>query len=136
VATCDIQARWVDRWRTGRVLQAGDAAHLTPPFAGQGMRSCLRDAANLAWKLDLVLAGRAAPALLDAYEVERRDNVRAVTDLSMALGEVICVTDPDAAAALQRPDLHLYGTAATPAATPALLTDLRDALGAPEEGPP
>jgi flavoprotein hydroxylase len=94
-----FQARWADRWRTGNVLLAGDAAHQMPPFAGQGMCSGLRDAANLAWKLDLVLSGHAGPALLDAYELERRDNVRAVIDLSMALGRVICVTDPDEAAA-------------------------------------
>ncbi|HKY65180.1 MAG TPA: bifunctional 3-(3-hydroxy-phenyl)propionate/3-hydroxycinnamic acid hydroxylase, partial [Acidimicrobiales bacterium] len=94
-----FQAQWADRWRTGNVLLAGDAAHLMPPFAGQGMCSGLRDAANVAWKLDLVLAGRAGADLLDAYEVERRDNVRAVIDLSMELGKVICVTDPGEAAA-------------------------------------
>jgi len=94
-----FQARWAERWRTGRVLLAGDAAHQMPPFAGQGMCSGLRDAANLAWKLDLVLGGRAGAGLLDAYEAERRDNVRAVIDVSMALGQVICVTDPAEAAA-------------------------------------
>ena len=94
-----FQARWADRWRAGNVLLAGDAAHLMPPFAGQGMCSGIRDAANLAWKLDLVLAGAAPPELLDAYEIERADNVRAVIDLSMALGRVICTTDPDEATA-------------------------------------
>lgn len=94
-----FQARWADRWRVGRTLLAGDAAHQMPPFAGQGMCSGLRDAANLAWKLDLVLGGQAPAALLDAYEVERADNVRAVIELSMSLGRVICITDPEEAAA-------------------------------------
>ncbi|MGN6693792.1 MAG: bifunctional 3-(3-hydroxy-phenyl)propionate/3-hydroxycinnamic acid hydroxylase MhpA [Aquihabitans sp.] len=104
-----FQARWADRWREGNVLIAGDAAHLMPPFAGQGMCSGIRDAANLAWKLDLVLDGVPAD-LLDAYEVERADNVRAVIDVSMALGRVICITDPDEAAA--RDEAMALGAAA------------------------
>ena len=89
-----FQARWVDVWRNGRLLLAGDAAHQMPPFAGQGMCAGLRDAANLAWKLDLVLAGRAPERLLDTYASERIPQVRAVIDFSMALGRVICVPDP------------------------------------------
>jgi 2-polyprenyl-6-methoxyphenol hydroxylase-like FAD-dependent oxidoreductase len=115
-----FQARWADRWRTGRVLLAGDAAHLMPPFAGQGMCSGLRDAANLAWKLDLVLTGRAAPDLLDAYETERRDNVRAMIDLSMELGEVICVTDPHAAAARDAAMAAGVGRAQSPPPLPGI----------------
>ena len=83
----------------GRVLLAGDAAHHMPPFAGQGMCAGVRDAANLAWKLDLVLAGRAADALLDSYETERLPSARAAIEFSMELGKVICVPDPDEAAA-------------------------------------
>jgi flavoprotein hydroxylase len=94
-----FQARWVDGWRKGRVLLAGDAAHQMPPFAGQGMCSGIRDAANLAWKLDLVLADRAPAALLDTYPSERIPHVAAVIDFSMALGKVICIADPAEAAA-------------------------------------
>jgi flavoprotein hydroxylase len=93
-----FQARWVDGWRNGRLLLAGDAAHQMPPFAGQGMCSGLRDAANLAWKLDLVLAGHASDAILDTYPSERIPHVRAVIDFSMALGKVICIADPAEAA--------------------------------------
>ncbi len=86
-------------WRRGRVLLAGDAAHLMPPFAGQGMCSGLRDAANLAWKLDLVLRDEAADALLDTYESERAPHAKGTIDFSIALGRVICIADPGEAAA-------------------------------------
>ena len=92
-------ARLVDRWRRGRLLVAGDAAHQMPPFAGQGLCSGLRDAANLAWKLDLVLAGRAPETLLDSYGTERGSQVRPEIDFSVELGKIICVLDPAAAAA-------------------------------------
>ncbi|MER5353983.1 bifunctional 3-(3-hydroxy-phenyl)propionate/3-hydroxycinnamic acid hydroxylase [Kitasatospora sp. NPDC002551] len=96
-AVYTFQARYADRWRRGRVLVAGDAAHLMPPFAGQGMCSGFRDAANLAWKLDLVLTGRAGEGLLDSYTAERREHVRHALAMSMDLGKVICQTDPAAA---------------------------------------
>jgi 2-polyprenyl-6-methoxyphenol hydroxylase-like FAD-dependent oxidoreductase len=92
-------ARLVDRWRRGRLLVAGDAAHQMPPFAGQGLCSGLRDAANLAWKLDLVLAGRAPETLLDSYGTERGSQVRPEIDFSVELGKIICVLDPAAAEA-------------------------------------
>ena len=78
---------------------AGDAAHLMPPFAGQGMGAGMRDAVNLAWKLDLVLSERAGDQLLDTYTRERLPNVQHFIGVSMELGKVICITDPKIAAA-------------------------------------
>ena len=98
-AVYTFQARWVDQWRDRHVLLAGDAAHQMPPFAGQGMCAGLRDAANLYWKLDLVLRGHAGDELLDTYGQERKPSVEAAIGLSMELGKVICVPDPAAAAA-------------------------------------
>lgn len=97
-----FQARWCDTWRKGRLLLAGDSAHLMPPFAGQGMCSGLRDAVALAWRLDLVLDGRADDALLDSYGPERAEHVRHFIEASMGLGEVICLPDPVAAAERDR----------------------------------
>ncbi|HET6633851.1 MAG TPA: bifunctional 3-(3-hydroxy-phenyl)propionate/3-hydroxycinnamic acid hydroxylase [Streptomyces sp.] len=93
-----LGARNAVRWRAGNLLIAGDAAHQMPPFVGQGMCSGIRDAANLAWKLDLVLAGKAGGALLDSYGRERRPQVQGVVDMSVRLGRLICETDPHAAA--------------------------------------
>ncbi|MEV5878562.1 bifunctional 3-(3-hydroxy-phenyl)propionate/3-hydroxycinnamic acid hydroxylase [Streptomyces sp. NPDC052101] len=93
-----FRATWAEQWRAGRVLLAGDAAHLMPPFAGQGMCSGLRDAANLAWKLDLALRGLAGASLLDTYAEERREHVKESILSSVQLGRMICVTDPAAAA--------------------------------------
>ena len=98
-AVYTFQARVAERWQDGRVFIAGDAAHLMPPFAGQGMCAGIRDAANLAWKLDLVLTGRAVPTLLATYEEERRPSAVAAIDFSIELGRVICVPDADDAAA-------------------------------------
>lgn len=84
-----FQARVVNRWRKGRVFLAGDAAHLTPPFAGQGMNAGLRDAANLAWKLAAILSGYLGPKLLDSYESERRDHAWAMIRLAMTMGLVM-----------------------------------------------
>ncbi|HEX2077593.1 MAG TPA: bifunctional 3-(3-hydroxy-phenyl)propionate/3-hydroxycinnamic acid hydroxylase [Longimicrobium sp.] len=77
-----------ERWRDGRVFLLGDAAHQMPPMMGQGLVSGLRDAANLAWKLDLVLRGMADDALLDSYETERRPHVKAMADASVAMSKV------------------------------------------------
>lgn len=97
-AVYTFQARVAERWRLGRVLLAGDAAHQMPPFAGQGLCSGLRDAANLAWKLAAVLAGR-PDTLLDSYQVEREPHVRAIIETALFMGRTVCIADPEAAAA-------------------------------------
>lgn len=84
-----FHARIAERWSKGRVFLAGDAAHLTPPFAGQGMNSGLRDAYNLAWKLAAVVRGELGPHLLDTYEVERRDHVWAMIEMALRMGRVM-----------------------------------------------
>ena len=84
-------------WRAGRVLLAGDSAHQTPPFMGQGLCQGLRDAGNLAWKLAAVLRGRAGPALLDSYTTERRPHVEATTLMARQLGLMLSERDPQRA---------------------------------------
>jgi 3-(3-hydroxy-phenyl)propionate hydroxylase len=84
-------------WRRGRILLAGDSAHMTPPFMAQGMVQGMRDALNLSWKLERVLQGRSPAALLDSYEQERRPHVVATTRVAMELGRVICERDPERA---------------------------------------
>lgn len=78
-----------DRWRIGHTLILGDAAHMMPPFAGQGLNSGIRDVANLVWKLAEVWQGRAAEALLDTYESERRPHAAAMVAFSERLGRVV-----------------------------------------------
>jgi 2-polyprenyl-6-methoxyphenol hydroxylase-like FAD-dependent oxidoreductase len=75
--------RLVDRYREGRVLLAGDAAHIHSPAGGQGMNTGIQDAHNLGWKLAAVAKG-ASPALLDSYEAERRPVAAGVLALSNA----------------------------------------------------
>ncbi|MBX3499767.1 MAG: bifunctional 3-(3-hydroxy-phenyl)propionate/3-hydroxycinnamic acid hydroxylase [Alphaproteobacteria bacterium] len=90
------------QWRRRRLLLAGDACHQTPPFLGQGMCAGLRDAANLAWKLDAVLRRAAPDSLLDTYGSERIAHVRAFIDLAVYLGSIIQATDRQGAAERDR----------------------------------
>lgn len=87
------------QWQSGRVFLAGDAAHQTPPFFGQGMCHGLRDVANLAWKLELVLGGKAGEELLATYQLERDPHVRAVISAAVEAGRYICMLDLEQAAA-------------------------------------
>jgi 3-(3-hydroxy-phenyl)propionate hydroxylase len=84
-----FHARIADRWRSRRVFLAGDAAHLTPPFAGQGMNAGLRDATNLAWKLTYVLQGRLGPGLLETYQQERKPHALSMINLAINMGRVM-----------------------------------------------
>jgi 3-(3-hydroxy-phenyl)propionate hydroxylase len=90
--TYTFHALIADRLRDGRSFLLGDAAHMMPPFAGQGLNSGIRDAVNLCWKIAEVLAGRGTDALLDTYETERRPHAEAVIRLSVRLGELVMTT--------------------------------------------
>lgn len=83
-----------EAWRSGRVLLAGDAAHQTPPFYGQGMCHGIRDVRNLTWKLRAVLRDGLDDEILDLYQVEREPHVRTIIEQSVANGRYICVLDP------------------------------------------
>lgn len=82
-------------WRRGPLMIAGDAAHQTPPFLGQGMCAGIRDAVNLSWKLSAVLKGGADDSLLDSYETERLPHVHHLIDLAVHMGNIIQTTDPE-----------------------------------------
>ncbi len=88
----------VDQWRAGRVLLAGDAVHVQPPFMGQGLCSGVRDAANLAWKLAMVCRGDAEEGLLDTYQAERAPHARDWINEANRVGAIVMTTDVEAAA--------------------------------------
>jgi 2-polyprenyl-6-methoxyphenol hydroxylase-like FAD-dependent oxidoreductase len=90
-----FRARWADRWHSGRVVLAGDAAHQMPPFLGQGFNSGIRDAANLAWRLALLVGGKGQESLLDDYTTERRAQVAQIVEMTVAIGGLICMIDPE-----------------------------------------
>jgi 3-(3-hydroxy-phenyl)propionate hydroxylase len=88
-----------DRWRDGRILLAGDAAHMTPQFVGQGMNAGVRDADNLSWKLEAVLRHGADSSLLDSYESERRPHAKAMIDFSVFNKSLVSIKNPVGASA-------------------------------------
>lgn len=93
---------WASRFRDGRIMLIGDAAHQMPPFAGQGLAAGIRDCMNLSWKLDLVLEGRAPDSLLDSFGPERQAHVSDFIDFSISLGRIICILDEEEAAERDR----------------------------------
>jgi 3-(3-hydroxy-phenyl)propionate hydroxylase len=126
-----FEGKVANTWRYGHVLLAGDAAHLMPPFAGQGACSGLRDAMNLAWKLDLILRGIAPEDLLDTYTDERRPHVRQITAGAIELGKIACTRDHEVAA--QRDEFLRAGNVPPPLDAPTITTGIlhRDAEGRP-----
>ena len=89
-----FHARVCDKWNTKRIYLAGDAAHLTPPFAGQGMNSGVRDAHALAWRFAAVAKGELGPGVLDSYESERKPHAWALIDLAINIGRVMMPASP------------------------------------------
>ncbi|MBR7825971.1 bifunctional 3-(3-hydroxy-phenyl)propionate/3-hydroxycinnamic acid hydroxylase [Actinospica sp. MGRD01-02] len=89
VAEYTFRAQIADRWRDRRVFLLGDAAHLTPPFIGQGMGAGLRDAANLAWKLAGVIGGTLPEDVLASYEAERKPHARAMVRMAVLIGKAM-----------------------------------------------
>jgi hypothetical protein len=97
-AVYEFRGRLAERMRAGRALLIGDAAHTMPPFMGQGLCSGVRDASNVAWRLDLILRGLADERVLDGYTTERRPQNDWIVTLSTEMGRVSCELDPAAAA--------------------------------------
>ena len=100
-ASYTFRARLASQFRAGRVFLLGDAAHLTPPFIGQGLAAGLRDADNLAWKLAYVLTGRAGEDLLASYQAERRPHAKALVKKAVRVGWAM-TGGQDRAAAIRR----------------------------------
>lgn len=88
-AVYSFESKLATRWREGRLMIAGDAAHLMPPFLGQGMCTGIRDVANLAWKLAAVLRWKAPDSLLNSYESERREHTRTYIETAVRVGEMM-----------------------------------------------
>jgi 3-(3-hydroxy-phenyl)propionate hydroxylase len=116
------------RWRDRRIFLAGDAAHQTPPFLGQGMCHGIRDVQNLVWKLAEVLRGAPPEPLLDSYQAERAPHVRQIIDMAVAAGRDICLLDPAAAAARDRRVRQAASAGALPRTTFQGMPPLRGGL--------
>ena len=123
---------WASEWRKSRVFLAGDAAHLMPPFAGQGLAAGFRDCMNLTWKLDLVMRGLAPEALLDTFGSERAPHVSNFIDFSISLGKIICILDPEEAR--KRDEAMMSALAAGRAPEPPPLPRLGSGIHSGDQG--
>jgi hypothetical protein len=113
-----FESKVAQSWRRGRVFLAGDAAHVMPPFLGQGLCSGIRDVVNLSWKLGEVLDGAAPPGLLDTYETERRPHAEGLIFGSIDAGRLLVTIDPELAE--QRDEMYRSGQAQPPRPFPKL----------------
>lgn len=112
-----FQARWAKTWNKGRCAIAGDAAHLMPPFAGEGMCAGIRDAVALGWRLNQILEGKSGSELLDSYTTERLEHAKHYINFSQELGKIICISDEQQAAerdARMKADLAARNNAPVP----------------------
>lgn len=98
-AVYTFRGSWADQWQQGRVFLAGDAAHLMPPFLGQGLCSGMRDAMALCWRLEAVLRRGAPASVFDSYGPERSAHVQEIIRQAVEMGRLICMLDPDEVAA-------------------------------------
>ena len=112
-----FQARWAKEWNKGRCVIGGDAAHLMPPFAGEGMCAGVRDAVAMAWRLNGILEGKYGPEVLDSYTSERVEHAKHYINFSQELGQIICIHDEEEGAkrdAMMMEDLKARGGTPVP----------------------
>lgn len=98
-AVYTFRGSWADQWSKGRVFLAGDAAHLMPPFLGQGLCSGMRDARALSWRMAAVLNGSASADILESYGPERSGHVQEIIRQAVEIGQLICMLEPGEVAA-------------------------------------
>lgn len=112
-----FQARWAKEWNKGRCMIGGDAAHLMPPFAGEGMCAGIRDAVAMAWRLNGMLEGKFGLEIMHSYTSERIEHAKHYINFSQELGQIICIHDDEEAAKrdeMMKADLEARGGTPVP----------------------